>query len=256
MDLVSLAAGCALNGVLLITPVQTSCDGSNSQPALSEGAESSAVAQWQPIIAEAAGRFGIPQSWIARVLQAESAGRTMRNGRPITSAKGAMGLMQLMPGTYDDMRRDYSLGPDPFAPHDNILAGTAYLRAMFDRFGNGAFAAYKAGPQRYQAFLEGKQALPSETISYLAKVQQPLQSARQQSGQEEGGSPSNGLFFRLSRAKSSTETPLRQSVRSETIPAVARTVFVNTAQGATSTSFAQPDSLFVVLSSDNRNASQ
>jgi soluble lytic murein transglycosylase-like protein len=96
----------------------------------------------------------------------------MRGGRPITSRAGAMGLMQLMPATWQAMRRRVrSRGQDPFDPHDNILAGSLYLRSMFDRFGHpGLFAAYNAGPSRYAAYLAGQQTLPGETRRYLAAV--------------------------------------------------------------------------------------
>jgi membrane-bound lytic murein transglycosylase B len=103
-------------------------------------------------------------------MRAESGGRTRLAGRPITSHAGAMGLMQLMPGTWREMRALHGLGPDPHAPRDNILAGTAYLRAMYDRFGYpGLFGAYNAGPARYGAHLRGRR-LPAETISYMAAV--------------------------------------------------------------------------------------
>lgn len=127
------------------------------------------VARWQPYIAEASARFGVPADWIERVMRAESGGRTMLGGRPIVSSAGAMGLMQLMPGTWADMRSRLGLGMDPHAPRDNILAGTFYLRLMYDRFGYpGLFAAYNAGPARYAAVLEGRSRLPSETRGYLA----------------------------------------------------------------------------------------
>lgn len=101
-------------------------------------------ADWSGHIAEASARFGVPQGWIRRVIRAESGGRTMLDGRPTTSRAGAMGLMQLMPGTWREMRAAHGLGADPHDPRDNILAGTAYLRAMHDRFGYpGLFAAYK-----------------------------------------------------------------------------------------------------------------
>ena len=45
------------------------------------------------------------------------------------SPKGAMGLMQIMPATWAELRAEHSLGADPFAPRDNILGGAAYLRA-------------------------------------------------------------------------------------------------------------------------------
>jgi len=126
--------------------------------------------RWQPFVDEAAVRFNMPRAWINRVILAESAGSTDWNGAPIRSVKGAMGLMQLMPGTYEEMRQRYNLGPNPFDPHDNIMAGTAYLRMMFDRFGYpGLFAAYNAGPTRFEASLSGVP-LPGETVDYLQKV--------------------------------------------------------------------------------------
>ncbi|MGX9182122.1 lytic transglycosylase domain-containing protein [Mesorhizobium sp. BHbdii] len=90
--------------------------------------------RWQAFVAEASRRFGIPQAWIYAVIDAESDGKTMLDGRPITSRAGALGLMQVMPGTYDEMRVEHGLGADPPDPRDSILAGTAYLRAMYDRF--------------------------------------------------------------------------------------------------------------------------
>lgn len=131
---------------------------------------SPAIENWAEWIAEASHRFGVPDAWIKAVMQAESAGRTHVNGRPIRSKAGGMGLMQLMPGTWSEMRRRHALGPDPDDPRDNILAGTAYLRAMYDRFGYpGLFAAYNAGPARYLASLSGAR-LPTETVDYLAKL--------------------------------------------------------------------------------------
>ncbi|PZU06774.1 lytic transglycosylase domain-containing protein [Sphingomonas sp.] len=135
------------------------------------------VARWQPIVAEAAARFAIPEAWIIRVIRAESGGRVELDGRPIRSRAGAIGLMQLMPATWAAMRDAFRLGPDPDDPRANIMAGTAYLRLMYDRFGYpGMFAAYNAGPGRYAAYLSGKARLPSETIAYLAGVTGSLPS--------------------------------------------------------------------------------
>src|SRR3546814_13894063 len=97
-------------------------------------AKAQSVDRWQPYIAEASARVGGPVEWIERVMRAESGGRTTLGGRPITSHAGAMGLMQLMPGTWADMRARLGLGHDPHDPRDNILAGTYYLRLMPDRF--------------------------------------------------------------------------------------------------------------------------
>jgi soluble lytic murein transglycosylase-like protein len=132
---------------------------------------------WQPFIEEAAQRFDMPKVWISRVVIAESAGQATLNGQPITSRAGAMGLMQVMPPTYEAMRLAYHLGGDPFDPHDNILAGTAYLRAMYDRFGYpGLFAAYNAGPSRYEASLRGV-SLPAETRAYVMSVTEKVTTA-------------------------------------------------------------------------------
>jgi len=126
------------------------------------------VPRWRPFIEEASTRFGIPTRWIEQVMRAESGGHTRLNGRPIRSPKGAIGLMQLMPGTWDEMRVRLGLGSDPDDPRDNILAGTFYLKLMFDRFGYpGLFAAYNAGPGRYAEHLAGRP-LPTETVAYLA----------------------------------------------------------------------------------------
>lgn len=128
-------------------------------------------AAWDRPIAEASARFGIPVAWIRRVIRAESGGRTMRAGSPITSRVGAMGLMQVMPRTWLEMRARHGLGPDPHDPRDNILAGTAYLRAMYDRFGYpGLFGAYNAGPARYANHLANGTSLPTETIAYMATI--------------------------------------------------------------------------------------
>ena len=116
-------------------------------------------------------RFSVPASWIRAVMARESAGHTALHGAAIVSSAGAMGLMQLMPGTWAQMRARYRLGTDPFDPHDNIFAGTAYLREMFDRFGYpDLFAAYQAGPGRVEAYLSGRKLLPETTKIYLEGI--------------------------------------------------------------------------------------
>jgi hypothetical protein len=128
--------------------------------------------RWDPFIAEAARRFAVPQPWIRAVMQAESGGRTMLvPSQPITSSAGAMGLMQLMPSTYRDMRLQYRLGPDPYDPHDNILAGAAYLRFLRGKYGYPAmFAAYNDGPGNLEQRLVDGNLLPLETRDYLSTI--------------------------------------------------------------------------------------
>lgn len=128
--------------------------------------------RWSPDIAKASHRLGVPQSWIRAVMGAESGGRTMAAmNRPLTSSMGAVGLMQLMPGTYAEMREQYDLGPDPFVPHDNIVAAAAYLRWLYLRYGYPTmFAAYDDGPGNLEQRLIDGRTLPLETQLYVANV--------------------------------------------------------------------------------------
>jgi Transglycosylase SLT domain len=117
-------------------------------------------------IAEASRRFRIPAAWIRDVMRAESAAM-----QRAVSPKGAMGLMQIMPDTWDELRIRYRLGKDPYDPRDNILAGAAYLRELHDRYGSPGFlAAYNAGPKRYEDYLSRKRLLPAETRTYIAAL--------------------------------------------------------------------------------------
>ena len=83
--------------------------------------------------------YGIPVAFIKAVIKIES------NFNPRAVSKvGAMGLMQLMPGTAEHMQVS-----DPFDPHQNILGGTKYLRRLSDRYDgdiNLILSGYHAGP--------------------------------------------------------------------------------------------------------------
>lgn len=178
-----------------------------------------AATPWQDAVAQASQRFGIPESWIRSVIKSESGGDAQA-----VSPKGAMGLMQLMPKTWADMRSAHDLGTDPFDPQANILAGTAYLKAMYDRFGYPAmFAAYNAGPARYQDYLNTGKPLPGETRAYVsglgrrlafsppehpsltsgARLFFRLSTVPNAAPGDENPAPSDGLFVRLSGRKAS-----------------------------------------------------
>lgn len=123
-------------------------------------------------VAEAAQRFGLPEQWIFAVMRVESAGRI-----GAVSSAGAMGLMQLMPGTWARQRARFGLGSDPFDPRDNILAGASYLREMYDSYGAPGFlAAYNAGPGRYRHWRDRGRPLPAETRAYVARIAPMLQT--------------------------------------------------------------------------------
>jgi D-alanyl-D-alanine carboxypeptidase len=119
-----------------------------------------------PYVREAAQRFQVPELWVRAVILQESGGWITA-----LSPAGAMGPMQVIRATYERLRRDYGLGSDPYDPRNNILAGTAFIREMFERFGfPGFLAAYNAGPQRMDGFMSGLTALPSETVRYVAMI--------------------------------------------------------------------------------------
>ena len=130
--------------------------------------------RWDALMTEASQRFQVPKPWIRAVMRQESGGRTMLgHDRPIVSHAGAIGLMQVMPGTYDEMAEQHKLGADPFDARNNILAGTAYLRWLHKRYGYPRmFAAYNAGPGR----VERGGRLPAETRAYVGGITRTLHS--------------------------------------------------------------------------------
>jgi soluble lytic murein transglycosylase-like protein len=147
-------------------------------PALSELAKEKAMSRaqlvdrWSSLIKDASHRFGVAEDWIRAVIRMESGGRTLQDdNRPITSAAGAMGIMQIMPQTYKEMRQLYGLGANPYDPHDNVLAGTAYLRWLNEKYGYPKlFAAYNAGPGTLEARQAGARELPKETRAYVSGI--------------------------------------------------------------------------------------
>jgi soluble lytic murein transglycosylase-like protein len=144
------------------------------------------------LIAEAAQRFAIPRAWISAVMRVESA----YDPRAVSRA-GAMGLMQVMPATYGELRARHGLGEDPFHPRDNVMAGAAYLRELYDRFGAPGFlAAYNAGPERYAQHLAHGRPLPLETRRYLA-VLAPVVTTPGAPGQASKTAPPPTVFVRL-----------------------------------------------------------
>jgi len=153
--------------VVVMVVLFAACGIANAQPvAAAQSTVTSRSDRIERFVAEAALRFGIPTSWITAVMQAESRGVVRA-----VSPKGAMGLMQIMPDTWSGLRSRYGLGPNPFDPHDNIVAGAAYLRELHDRYGTAGFlAAYNAGPGRYEDHLTSGRPLPAETQAYVAAL--------------------------------------------------------------------------------------
>ena len=163
MDLVTRTViTCVVSATLCIAP----------EASTAERLHFCGTAQWKSLIERAANRFELPERWVRAVMHTESAGCVTMNGAPTVSYAGAMGLMQLMPNTWATYQEKLQLGHDPHEPGDNILAGTAYLRDLYDRYGwPGAVAAYHAGPTRYSEHLSGSRSLPRVTREYVARIE-------------------------------------------------------------------------------------
>jgi soluble lytic murein transglycosylase-like protein len=161
----------------ILAPLGLAACGGNHRLAQSPGTERFYTAPgpasdpWRPYIQEASARFHVPGGWIRAIIRQESGGHEYLHGRPVTSDAGAMGLMQLMPATYAELRDRFGLGNDPYDPHDNIMAGTGYIAELYARYGAPAFlVAYDAGPRRMDEYNAGRGTLPNETVAYLASV--------------------------------------------------------------------------------------
>src|ERR1700730_8027648 len=170
MDLATFVTACALGfRAELFIPLGAldNCSASLSVGTAAALRDSSpGIDRWATYIIEAARRFGRPEAWVRTVMQAES-----RGVAGATSAGGAIGLMQIMPETYAELRVRYGLGANAYDPHDNIIAGTAYMSEMIELFGVPNFlAAYNAGPARFDDYLQRGRPLPAETQRYLARI--------------------------------------------------------------------------------------
>lgn len=151
----------------LISVAVGPADRAHAEPApATQSTIAAATDPYAVFVREAVERFGVPSSWISAVMAVESGGDVRA-----LSSQGAMGLMQIMPGTWTELSARHALGTDPYDPRDNILAGAAYLREMHDRYGSPGFlAAYNAGPRRYEDYLAAVRELPAETRSYVAML--------------------------------------------------------------------------------------
>jgi hypothetical protein len=160
---------------------------------------------WNRYVESAAERFGVPPSLVNSVINVESGGRP-----DAVSGAGAGGYMQLMPGTYGDLAKQYGFGPDRMDPANNINAGTAYMAQLYKQFGNwpDALSAYNAGPNRWRQVKAGEREAPRETQSYVPKVlagfeqgkgaDVPLFSAQRAATDEDTNRWSNSAFGNLS----------------------------------------------------------
>lgn len=114
-----------------------------------------------PLVNEIAEREGLTPDLLRAVIEKESSRLPCA-----VSPKGALGLMQLMPGTAAELGVT-----DPFDPAENVTAGARLLRRLLARYGGDlalALGAYNAGPAWVDAF----GALPPfrETLDYVSAI--------------------------------------------------------------------------------------
>jgi soluble lytic murein transglycosylase-like protein len=119
---------------------------------------------------QAADKYGLPRWLVRSVMRAESAFQPQA-----VSPKGAIGLMQLMPGTAQ------TLGADPKDPAQNADAGARYLRDLLQKYDGAlwhALAAYNAGPGAVAKY----KGLPpyAETLRYIGRIDRDRRKAMEQ----------------------------------------------------------------------------
>jgi soluble lytic murein transglycosylase-like protein len=122
-----------------------------------------------PLIESAARKSGVDAQLVRAVIERESAGRPCA-----LSARGAEGLMQLMPDTAEDFEVQ-----DPFDPKQNVEAGAQLLKSLLNRYNNDAslaLSAYNAGPER----VDQQGGIPQipETVDYVAEILSKLNLAK------------------------------------------------------------------------------
>ena len=124
------------------------------------------------LLAEAGQIAGLDPGFLAIIQRMEN--RQRADGTWPTSPAGAVGPMQVMPGTFAELARRYGLPGDVGDERSNVIAGALYLRELIDRF-NGdvraAVAAYNAGPGRVEGVAGNFDRLPRETRDYLARFE-------------------------------------------------------------------------------------
>jgi hypothetical protein len=117
--------------------------------------------EFEPIITQCSSDYGVDRSLVKAVIHAESSFNSQA-----VSHKGAVGLMQLMPGTAQDLKVVNS-----FDPQDNIRGGVRYLRFLLDTFKGDvtlALAAYNAGLSKVARY--GGIPPYEETRNYVSRV--------------------------------------------------------------------------------------
>jgi len=129
------------------------------------------------VIVEEASAAGLDPVLVFAIIEVESSWEP-----EAVSHRGALGLMQLRPGTLESEARDggFALG-DAQDPVLNVRAGVRYFRRMMRAFGNTdlALVAYNAGPTRLSSYLRAVGEVPDVLLSYPRRVRREERRLRE-----------------------------------------------------------------------------
>jgi len=160
------SAGAAGGGIFDLYRAYLHSQGSTTS--LLQGLGGSGSENVRSLIDQAAANYGIDPGLLHALAQQESGQKQFDNlGQIIRSNKGALGVMQLMPGTAK------LLGVDPSDTGQNVAGGAALLKQLLTTYhGNvaEALAAYNWNPEGVNRVLAGKATLPAETQAYVASI--------------------------------------------------------------------------------------
>jgi hypothetical protein len=159
---------------------------------------------------------------VKNVIGIESKG----NPNAYNKTSGASGMMQLLPGTYNDMKNKLGLGNDIFNAADNIKAGVEYLREMTMRYGGDVakgLAAYNWGPGHLDKDLRDNGAnwmhhLPNETANYLVKAgaASPADVSIEQTNNYHIHGDTGSIKHAVTTAQTTTNAQLTRNLRTAT----------------------------------------
>lgn len=122
------------------------------------------------LIEKYSGHYGIEPKLVYAIIGVESDWNVKA-----VSRKGALGLMQIMPMTFEEMLGPGYIGSEIMKPELNINAGVKYLRYLHDRYENDltrVLIGYNAGPKYADRYPNVR--LPKETRRYIKKINRRL----------------------------------------------------------------------------------